>query len=84
MQLSFDSKRNAVDEVSQTFADKMDKMRVKRETRMEETSHINLREEIESKISILEGNTETGISKKVCNAEFLIFEKIKDLSSHLM
>ena len=54
------------------------------EIRIEETNNDNLKEEIESKCNILEGNTETGISKKVGNAEVLIFEKIKDLSRHLM
>ena len=85
MQLLFDLKLNAVDEkVCQTFVDKMDEMRDKIEKRMEETIHVNLKEEIESKCSILEGNTETGICKKVGNAELLIFEKIKELSRHLM
>ena len=85
MQLLFDSKLVAIDEkVCQTFEDKMDKMRDDLGTRMAETSHVNLNEEIESKSSILEGNTETEISKKVGNAELLIFEKIKELSRHLM
>ena len=45
MQLLFDSKLVAIDEkVCQTFEDKMDKMRDDLGTRMEETSHVNLKE----------------------------------------
>ena len=43
-----------------------------------------MKEEIESKNRVYDGNTVTGISKKVSIAELLIFEKIKDLSRHLM
>ena len=66
MQLLFDSKLNAVDaKVCQKFGENMDRMRDEIEIKLEETDHDNLKEEIGSKSSILEGNTETGICKKV-------------------